>query len=133
MWERIEVGSRVLSAADVAALPFAIVLGPLSGLYALGTGTTLSHREDPRRDVSVTVWIERSTFPICGTNIEIGVLTGTIGRDWLQILHTGVIGNGQLVRYANHEGFKYPLCFILRQSSVIAADEIRWRVSYNAG
>jgi hypothetical protein len=129
---RVEVGSRPLSAGDVALLPFAIVLGPLSGLYALGTGPTLSHREDIRRNVSITVWLERSTFPIMGTQIEIAVLTGSAGRDWVQILHTGVIGNGKLVTYRSREGFRYPLCFIMRQSSCIAADEIRWRVSYDA-
>jgi hypothetical protein len=124
-------GNRVITAGDVALLPFVILDGNNAGLYNITTGMSISPILDIRRDLWLEAWIERATLDVPGIAIDIVTLTGFRGTEWLTVLGRGCTGNNTKVSLPGRCDCNYSVGVMLRALSVLAGDVVRWRVTYD--
>lgn len=119
---------KVISAADVAALPLCVVVGRNAGVFSLSAGPTYSPAEDPWEFTDIAVWVERSGYIQSGVYVPCCRLTGSIGSEWLEILESVASSMGSVGRCTRRYDASYGFAFILHLGSVAAGDVLRWRL-----
>lgn len=124
-------GNIVITAGDVALLPFVILDGNNAGLYNITTGMSISPILNIRRELWMEAWIERATLDVPGIAIDLVTLTGFRGEEWLTVLGRGYTGNNTKVSLATRCDCTYSVGVLLRARSVLAGDVVRWRVTYD--
>jgi hypothetical protein len=119
---------KVISAADVAALPLCVVVGRNAGVISLSAGPSYSPAEDRRDHADIAVWLERTGYIQSGIFIPCCRLTGSSGSEWLEILESVASSMGSVGRCTKRYDTSYGFAFILHLGSVAAGDVLRWRL-----
>ena len=128
---KTESGNRVITAGDVALLPFVILGGNNAGLYNITSGMAISPVPDRRSNVWIEAWVERTNLDVPGIAIDLVTLSGFSGAEWLTVLGRGYTGNGHKASLNRPCDCDYSVGVLMRVLSVLAGDVVRWRVTYD--